>query len=277
MTVQEVPQISPNTTTLDKGNAYWMARLSKEVYLTKSEENQLPDEETILANLKKDDDKFISVFGVDNNSAQAAVVEHEEYLCIAFRGTNELADWLDNINTLSTEQLFGDFHRGFWDSVEDVWEPLDKKVKELQAQKKRPLFVTGHSLGGAMATVATARLVDKDEPFTSTYTFGQPRALRKATAKIFDTKCKPKYFRFQNNNDIVTRVPSSITGYEHIGNYLYISEEKTINKDASFWYRFQDYIDGFFAAFKTKGFDGIEDHDIQDYLDAIQGWDFKTK
>ena len=115
------PQISPETTTLDKGNAYWMARLSKEVYLTKSEENQLPDEETILANLKKDDDKFISVFGVDNNSAQAAVVEHEEYLCIVFRGTNELADWLDNINTLSTEQLFGDFHRGFWDSVEDVW------------------------------------------------------------------------------------------------------------------------------------------------------------
>ncbi len=35
-----------------------------------------PDEDNILANLKREDGKFISVLGVDKNSAQAALVEH---------------------------------------------------------------------------------------------------------------------------------------------------------------------------------------------------------
>lgn len=113
-------KVSPYKTTLDSGNAYWMARLAKEVYLPKSANNQTPDEDAILQNLKQDDDQFISVLEVDKNSAQAALFEHEEYLCMAFRGTNELADWLDNINAFSTKVLFGEFHRGFWNSIENA-------------------------------------------------------------------------------------------------------------------------------------------------------------
>ena len=106
-----------------------MARLSKVVYLKKSEDNQAPDETAILANLKAEDDKFISVLGTDKNSAQAALIEHEDYICLAFRGTDEVADWLDNINAFSTKELFGEFHRGFWQSVEDVWQPLMVKLR----------------------------------------------------------------------------------------------------------------------------------------------------
>jgi len=120
--------------------------------------NQNPDEEKILNNLKQDDSKFRSVFGIGKNSAQAAVVEHEDYLCMTFRGTNELADWLDNIDAFSKKELFGEFHRGFWNSVEDVWKPLHGKFLDFQGQRKRPLFITGHSLGGAMATVAEEKL-----------------------------------------------------------------------------------------------------------------------
>ncbi len=271
----EKNRISPYTTGLHKGNAYWLARLSKEVYLRKSEDNQIPNEEKILTNLKKDDTKFCSVFGVDKNSAQAALIEHEDYLCMAFRGTNELADWLDNINAFSTKKLFGEFHRGFWNSVEDVWEPINTKFRDLQKQRKRPLFITGHSLGGAMATVAAARFIHEDKPFTSVYTFGQPRVLTRETARIFDMECKSRFFRFHNNNDIVTRVPARLMGYTHIGSYLYISEEGTIHKEAGFWFRFVDYFDGALEALKEKGIDAIEDHSIKKYLNAIEKWDFK--
>ena len=119
-------KLSPYKTDLDAGNAYWMARISKEVYLRKSKDNPIPDKDRILTNLKKDDPKFISISGVDKNSAQAALIEHEDYLCMAFRGTDELSDWLDNINAFSTKELFGEFHRGFWNSVEDVWRPIKK-------------------------------------------------------------------------------------------------------------------------------------------------------
>ncbi|WP_082880283.1 lipase family protein [Vibrio bivalvicida] len=267
--------VSPYKTILDQGNAYWMARLAKEVYKKTSSNNQMPDEDMILTSIKNDDDRFISVFGVDNNSAQAALIEHDEYLCITFRGTNEVADWLDNINAFSTNELFGEFHRGFYQSVEDVWPKLDSKCKALQKEKKRPLFFAGHSLGGAMATIAAAKYIHEDKPFTSVYTFGQPRALTRVTSQFFNVECKNRFFRFHNNNDIVTRVPARLMGYSHVGSYLYISEEKLIHQDPGFWFRFVDYFDGALSALREKGIDGVEDHDMGRYLEAIEKWDLE--
>ena len=268
-------KLSPYKTDLDAGNAYWMARLSEEVYLKKSEDNPIPDEDRILANLRKDDPKFISISGVDKNSAQAALIEHEDYLCMAFRGTDEFSDWLDNINAFSTKELFGEFHRGFWNSVEDVWRPINKKFRYLQKKNKRPLFITGHSLGGAMATIAAAKLIHEDKPFTSVYTFGQPRALSRETAQTFNVECKSRFFRFHNNNDIVTRVPARLMGYSHVGSYLYITEEKEIHQEVGFWFKFLDQIEGVIKDIKESGFDSIKDHDMNEYLKAIKKWDFK--
>ncbi|RDE19577.1 lipase family protein [Motiliproteus coralliicola] len=268
-------RVAPYTTGLHDGNAYWMARLSKEVYLKKSPGNQIPDEEQILKNLKQDDGRFLSVFGVDKNSAQAALIEHEEFLCMAFRGTNELKDWLDNINAFATQQLFGEFHRGFWNSVEDVWKPLNDKFRDLQQQRRRPLFLTGHSLGGAMATVAAARMVHEDKPFTSVYTFGQPRVLTRSTARTFNNECKSRYFRFHNNNDIVTRAPARLMGYSHIGSYLYISAEKEIHPEVGFWFKFVDYFDGALSALLEDGIDAVEDHNMDRYLAAVNAWHLK--
>ncbi|MAE34722.1 MAG: lipase [Oceanospirillaceae bacterium] len=268
-------QVSPYNTKLDKHNAYWMARIAEAVYECTSDCDQLPNEATILAGLKKDDRSFRSVMGVDKNSAQAALIEHEDYLCMAFRGTNELADWLDNLNAFSTPQLFGEFHRGFWLCCEDVWGPMFTRCLELQSQKKRPVFLTGHSLGGAMATIAAAHFVQMDKPFTSVYTFGQPRAMTRETAQVFNMECKSRFYRFHNNNDIVTRVPARVMGYSHIGSYLYISEEKEIYRESGFWFRFLDYVDGALSDLREAGIDGIKDHDMGEYLQAIEAWDIR--
>ena len=273
--MKELRKLSPYETELNRSNAYWMARLSKEVYLKRSETDQTPDEHKILANLKKDDERFVSVLGVDNNSAQAALIEHEHYLCIVFRGTNELVDWLDNINAFPTKELFGEFHRGFWNSVEDVWQTINEQFRCLQEKKRLPLFITGHSLGGAMATIAAARLIHEDKPLTSVYTFGQPRALSRETAQIFNVECKSRFFRFHNNNDIVTRVPARLMGYSHVGSYMYISEKGGIYPKVGLWFRFMDQVDGIINDIKEKGIDAIKDHDIDQYLKAIEKWDIK--
>ena len=265
--------VAPYTTGLHAGNAYWMARLAKEVYLSDSTPNPKPDEERILANLLEDDKRFVSVLGVSCNSAQAAVIEHQDYLCIAFRGTDELADWLDNLNAFATNDLFGAFHRGFWQSLEDVWRPLNARFRQLQQQKPRPLFITGHSLGGAMATIAAAKLLHEDKPFTSVYTFGQPRAVTRDTARLFNAECKSRYFRFHNNNDIVTRAPARMMGYSHIGRYLYISSEQQIHQEVGLWFKFVDYVDGAVSALLEEGIDLVEDHDIDKYLAAVTKWD----
>ena len=265
--------VSPYITALDEGNAYWMARISSEVYKKISEENELPDEDKILLSLKKGDDRFKSVTGADKNSAQAALIEHEDYLCMAFRGTNELADWLDNINVFRVNELFGEFHRGFWYSVIDVWDVIYPKYEELRSKKKRPLFFTGHSLGGAMATIAAARFIHADWPFTAVYTFGQPRTMDRATARIYNSETGKRHHRFQNNEDIVTRVPARLAGYSHVGECLYIDSDGTIKDDPGFWYKFLDTVEGAMESLIESGRVGaVQDHDMSKYMKAIEDW-----
>lgn len=267
--------LEPYLTKLTKASAFWMARLSKEVYKKISDRNVAPDEDAILKSLKSDDDGFKSVTGISKNSAQAALIEHESYFCMVFRGTDETLDWLDNINAFPVQEIFGKFHRGFWNSTNDVWETLFKKYKQLSSIKKRPLFLTGHSLGGAMASIAAAKLIHEDLPFIAVYTFGQPRAIERETSRLFNVECKSRYFRFHNNNDIVTRVPARLMGYSHVGKCIYISEDKSLHDEPGLWFQFLDAIDGALKAFKEKGIDGIEDHNIDKYLNAISSWKFE--
>lgn len=264
--------VSPYTTSLHRGNAYWMARLAQEVYRRKSPQNPMPDVDAMLDSLLVDDSGFNPVYGYDNNSAQAALFDHRDYLCMSFRGTDQLLEWLDNIKVFAVKALFGEFHRGFWHSLHDVWEPINDDFRALQKKHKRPLFITGHSLGGAMATVAAAHLVHEDKPFTGLYTFGQPRVLSRATARVMNSECRSRFFRFHNNNDIVTRVPPRLMGYSHAGTYLYISQEGQIHMDSGFWSRFIDYIDGALEAAREKGIDGVEDHRMATYFAAISDW-----
>jgi len=263
--------VEPYKTVLSENNAYWMARIAKAVYLKESNSDK-PDKDQIMKDLKLEDSRFRDVFGVSEKSAQAALIEHEDYLCLAFRGTDEINDWFDNVNAFQERALFGGFHRGFWKSLNDVWAPLYDLYQTKRSEKKRPLFLTGHSLGGAMATVAASKLIHEDRPFTSVYTFGQPRAVTLDTARIFNVEAAGRYFRFQNNNDMVTRVPGRLMGYSHVGTCLYISQEKKLHKDPGFWFRFLDSVDGAVEAVRETGIDAVEDHDMDDYLGAVAEW-----
>ncbi|MGC6482353.1 MAG: lipase family protein [Synechococcus sp.] len=261
-----------------------MARLSQVAYL--SHDDGRPDEEAILANLQAEDPRFMSVTGASKNSAQAILVEHIHYFVLAFRGTDQKADWVDNLNLGVKETDFGKFHRGFLGSLDDVWPSLWAKYQELRKinlgqideagpSRRRPLFLTGHSLGGAMATVAAARLLDLDHPFISCYTFGQPRAVDRKTRIAFDIVAKDRFFRFQNNSDIVSRVPARALGYSHVGECIYISEEGEIHRDPGFWFRFLDTIDGAIESAKKLQLDVIIDHKMDNYLAAIRDWQVK--
>jgi triacylglycerol lipase len=195
-------------------------------------------------------------------------------LALVFRGTDELSDWIDNINSFPEQALFGAFHRGFLHSVLDIWDELFARYTELNQRKPRGLFLTGHSLGGAMATVATSILIQQDEAFTSTYTFGQPRAATRAAARIYNVEAGAKTFRFQNNNDIVTRAPARIMGYSHVGTYLYITQKQQILQDPGRWLEFLDNVTGAMESLNEIGIDGVVDHGMQHYLAAVRAWRF---
>ena len=255
-------------------NAYGMALMARLSYAGRGKAGRgAPDEPRILKGLRDRDSDFKEVIGFDRNSSQAILVRHEKYYTAVFRGTDELADWWDNINAVSGTGPFGAVHQGFQGAMLDVWPAMRAELRGFRKKHgAHPLWLTGHSLGGAMATLAAAQLIRADEPFYGVYTFGQPRCGDREFARVFNIEAKSRFFRFQNNNDIVTRVPARIVGYSHVGTFIYIGSDGRLDTDIGWWYRFLDSVRGAVDDLGEKGIDAVEDHGMEEYLDAIRRW-----
>lgn len=126
-----------------------------------------------------------------------------------------------------------------------------------------------------MATVAAAQLIHRDVGFTGVYTFGQPRVMRPKTADVFNVRAQARFYRFQNNNDIVTRMPSRASGYSHVGSYVHINQDRSIVREPGLWLQFLDVKDGIADDIHDRDFGTITDHYMADYLLAITPWDLQ--
>ncbi len=110
-----------------------------------------------------------------------------------------------------------------------AYDEITKKVAEIiHDNPDAKVFITGHSLGGALATLYGAMLFYNAEheitdKLAAIYTFGQPRVGDKEFAKYGETHLKDHYFRVVYCNDIVPRVPfdNEIFEYKHIGECSY--------------------------------------------------------
>lgn len=219
---------------------------------------------------------------LNEKETQAYLMVNDQVIIVAFRGSTEQADWLNNLKCLMPESdAFGKVHPGFRYALDHLWQKSYGKnskgeemrfldyIKQLQLQKPRSLWFTGHSLGGALATLAVARLREKDIPVYGLYTFGSPRVGDRAFERTFNADFKSKSFRFVNNNDTVTRIPPREMGYSHVGTFLYFTATGQIKTDPYFWLQFLDRVQGSMDDFMKPGLDCINDHRIDCYIDCL--------
>lgn len=196
----------------------------------------------------------------EKDGAQCHAFWNKAEYVLAFRGTEptEFNDIKADLNALPDVANNGSgwVHNGFQEEVNKIW---DDVIRHLKAHPNKDLFITGHSLGGAMATIATSRLGDSVKAL---FTFGSPRAGTRSFVKSFS---HIPHYRFVNNNDIVPKVPFAFLGYRHTCAPAYINYYGNI-RSATYWQRVKDQWRGRWRAFKKgQPFDGAYDHGMNHY------------
>lgn len=181
-------------------------------------ENQEEVVETVTRVWRLNDCKFVEADGT-----QCFVAFTPEAVIVSFRGTAELGDWLANLNMLSTTRDYGTVHRGFLGAFQVVQSQLENFMAPY---KGRPVVITGHSLGGALALIAAAEW-HKKHYVTCVHTCGQPAVGKRNFQKFIEDAYGDSYFRFVNNDDVVPMVPPF---YRHAGRLIHFGEDDTIER-----------------------------------------------
>ena len=112
----------------------------------------------------------------DSDGTQAILVSSDTSIALAFRGTEmtSIKDIKSDIKAQPMQcETGGKIHTGFKEAFDKVALDIQNTLNK-ETLKAKPLFITGHSLGGALATIAAKKLSHKGG-IAACYTFGSPR------------------------------------------------------------------------------------------------------
>lgn len=160
-------------------------------------------------------------------------------LIVSFRGTepNKWHDiaadgkaWKTKLTKHGWPDGWGSVHSGFQAAFESIGPLMREKLKEYEGSGVG-IWITGHSLGGALATMMAADVfrrqkTGEDFDLRGVYTFGSPRVGNNAFHKQFSgaaMQSKTRVVRFRNGDDTVTAIPGIIE-YKHVGTLAHLGE-----------------------------------------------------
>eukprot|EP00667_Euglena_gracilis_P001273 EG_transcript_1273 len=182
--------------------------------------------------------RLVGVISRDAN--QAMVVAGRDHIGVSFRGTantenvrTDLKAWMTIYPEMAADhsrawRCLGGFfvprvHKGFYAAWKALrLETLQKVAEAVQDCSAAKIYISGHSLGGAIATLA-AYEVSRAHPdrHVVLYTFGSPRVGNAQFCRQFDKEV-PCMWRIENEKDMVPTVPPKTAFYRHAGKLVRI-------------------------------------------------------
>ena len=162
-----------------------------------------------------------------DGSMQAFVASNDNCVVLSFRGTDlkSLKDWFVDAAAARRAVAGGMMHSGFLRAYQSMAGRLAVQL-DAQGARSKSFWVTGHSLGGALAGVFA--FSNKFSPVRGSFeidrvmTFGQPLFVDEPMAAVLRKEFLGRYFRVVNDKDIVVRIPN---WFEHFGSLVWIRSE----------------------------------------------------
>lgn len=238
--------------------AWILATMAKLSYIAFDENEQ--ETARLKHNLESGGFKLVQKFHKEGTCAYLA--KSDAYAVLAFRGAESasLNDVLAESQGNRQSTGSGKVHFGYnnaYASLANLMEEGLARVSEL------PLYVTGHSSGGALATIATQQLESAlGDRIAACYTFGSPRVGN----ADFERLIKSAVYRVVNASDVVTLLPFLSMGYIHIGDVRYLGPNGELYKTIPSIRRLSIMMGLIFRL----GAPLIRDHAIDEYIRKLE-------
>ena len=184
-------------------------------------------------------------------------------VCVCIKGTKSFRDWLKDGNAILTDIGGARVHLGFLLEYRQI---IDKIRRYVNAHQGYPIWCTGHSLGGALATlVAVAMKGEQAHREVKLLTLGSPRVGDHSFARHAEAM-GIEHLRIVHAYDIVPRVPK--LGYWHVGDPLRLNDKGRampavhgcLSELASLLHVLQSDADG----------EAFNDHHVDRYVAAVE-------
>ena len=152
------------------------------------------------------------------------VHQTDDYQVVAFRGTEASlffsgGGWRDVIRDLRVipwhDKRVGWAHSGFLKGARGIVDTY--LVKELD--KNKPTYLTGHSLGGALAVVAAKLMHEEGFNVCGTRAFGAPRSLLKSSLESYRA-ANIDTIEYSNLGDPIPDIPLGLFSFKHVNEVL---------------------------------------------------------
>lgn len=262
--------------------AWLMAEMSRLAYI--KFENNADELKVALSNATFE---LIQIFSSGGTQAFLAKRTSDRMAVLSFRGT-EKEDPQDIITDLNVgfyrDENGIKIHNGFYRAFEFVKKDI---IDAVQKVKDFALYVTGHSLGGALALIATRAL--NSDNLAACYTFGSP----KVGNEEFDDEIKPPIYRIVNAYDIVPFSPPTyifellyllpwqkvrdlakkFIGYDHHGDMRYLTPCKDNFEELKVITNYNEFLR--LAGLWTHRKESVKHHAINVYCEKLAQWAIK--
>jgi len=140
------------------------------------------------------------------SNANAIAYESSQDVVVCFRGSD---DWKDHIYSSKCWPVkfkhLGKVHAGYYDQLSCL---LDTSFQSYLDSIKKPFYIIGHSLGGALALLLSLTQYQRSN-FLACVTFAAPKCVDK---KIILNTLGLIHWRYTTSNDVVTKL---FLGYKH--------------------------------------------------------------
>ncbi|KAJ3364926.1 hypothetical protein GGF31_008864 [Allomyces arbusculus] len=163
------------------------------------------------------------------NAGYVAYNAARNTVMVAFRGSSNVANWIDNLEfgkitypftVPTTFKSKPKVHKGFVDAYNEVRPTLLQAIATAKSRyPTAKITITGHSLGGAIATLAAADLAASGEVAASRVqltVFNSPRVGTSEFSDLIGSLNLAHVARYVEENDIVSHLPPTFLGFEHV-------------------------------------------------------------